>query len=50
MTEVNNECRCGCGDDCEKCRTIVFGGDGAVEVLCDCNLYVKCVCKVETEE
>ena len=50
MTEVNNECRCGCGDDCEECRTIVFGADGTVEVLCDCNLYLECVCEVETEE
>ena len=50
MTEVNNEFRCGSGDDCEECRTIVFGGDGTVEVLCDCNLYVECVCEVETEE
>ena len=50
MTEVNNECRCGCGDDCGECRTVVFGGDGTVEVLCDCNLYVGCVCEVETEE
>ena len=35
MTEVNHECRCGCGDDCRECRTIVFGGDGIAEVLCD---------------
>ena len=40
MTEVNNECRCGCGDDCGKCRTIVLGGDGTVDV----SLRLQLVC------